>query len=153
VSKNTLYEIDRYQFHAKNWEDAFINTEQALMKLKTKGYPNTELLIESLRGVDRLISERLSSREVRGAVNLITRYLRKAKNNRMLIRALRNPKSTSDLAVCTLIKRASYEIEQAVQAYSKSCNKNIDAKYELTSNLSSALFSLLSAATQAQKLS
>ena len=151
MSKNKLYEIDRHYLYERNWEDAFLNTEKALLKLKTKGYPNTDLLIESLRGVDKLISKRLSSREVRGAVNLITRYLRKAKNNRMLIRALKNPKSASDLAVCTLIKRASYEIEQAVVKYSKSNSSNLDAKYELTSNLSCALFSLLSAATQAQK--
>ena len=153
MGKNTLYEMNRHNFHARNWKDAYSNTMKALHKLKARGYPNAELLIESLRGVDKLINDRLSSREVRGSVNLISRYLRKAKNNRLLIRALRNPKSTSDLAVCTLIKRASYEIDQAVIAYSKSAGKSIEAKYELSANLSSALFSLLSAATQAQKLS
>lgn len=150
--KNTLYEIDKYQLHLKNWQNALVNTEKALKKLEEKGYPNIELLIESLRGVDRLISERMSSREIRGSINLITRYLRKARNNRMLLRALKNPESVSDLAVCTLIKRSALEIEQAVIAYSKNQDKNIEARYELSTSLSSALFSLLSAATQVQKM-
>ena len=154
--KNVLIDVREGEsteaLNIKKWEVAFKRTESALKILYAKGYPCAELLLESLKTLDGFIAGMLPASEASRLLEVSAHYLRRARRSRALVKALRNPSKASDTAVCSLIKRAVGEIDDALGLMARTDLANSGEKEKISNQLISALFSLVSAEMQSREL-
>lgn len=152
--KNVLFDVEfpKETTNIKRWEVAYARTDAALRVLSLKRYPCADLLQESLKTLDQLIRGGLPRNEAGKLLEISAIYLRKARRSRALVKALRKPGKMNQVAVCSLIKRAVYEIEDAIGSIAKSDLTNNTERDKVSNQLISALFSLLSAEMQSREL-